>query len=43
MVVRGVVGHVVHDDVEAAPVGVGDQPVEVVQRPEQRIDIGVNP
>ena len=41
MPVTGVVGHVVDEDPEAALVGRGEQRIEVVERSEQRVDIGV--
>ncbi len=39
--VGGVVGHPVDDDPQAPGVSVGQQPVEVGQRPEERVDIAV--
>ncbi len=39
--VRGVVGHPVDDDLETSGMGVGDQPVEVLEGPEQWVDIAV--
>ena len=41
MLVGGVVGHQVDDDLQPAGVGGGDQRVEVRERAEQRIDVAV--
>ncbi len=41
VLVRGVVGHQVEDDAQAAAVGLGQQAVEVGQRAEQGVDVAV--
>ena len=41
VLVRGVVGHPVDDDLDATPVGPGKQVVEVGQGSENRVDVGV--
>ena len=34
MLIAGVVGHQVHQDADPAPTGLGDEAIDVVQRPE---------
>jgi hypothetical protein len=41
MPVRGVVGHQVEDQLQAQPVRLGQQRVEIIERAEQRVYVGV--